>query len=356
MHIRRPDQQCAQRPPGPVACLLRDRLQRHQQRERPDLADQARNEALVRFLGDPSPPEELDDEKHVGGDGEEVGLKGIEADGFKLEGEVLRHRVIRDEPGESEEVDGPHVVVGEAVPELAGGEGFTVVHVAFGGVVADNAVDHDVFFARVEPAVFSAEETFCLGRRGGEVDERDQADESCEEAFEGKEPSPTSEAVVASKMEDAECEEGGYDACGFVGNPEEAETHWELLARVEVAQVQNIVRDEPTFNHPEQSSTRKEGWSAAQERLHAGDETPGYHLDRDPAVRTQLFGNELRGELCKEKADVEDCLSSVVVVGVHVQIVEHVIREGLRDVAPVELEGEEHQAYPGADPDIELEH
>lgn len=59
--------------------------------------------------------------------------------------------------------------------------------------------------------------------------------------------------------------------------------------------------------------------------MHAGDETPRDHLDGDPTIRTELFGDELGGQFGAEEADVENCLSRVVIVCVHLEVVEHVV-------------------------------
>ena len=84
MHVGRAHEQRAERPLDPRPRAPRNSLQRHQHRQRPDLAHEARQEALVRFFGNPGPPEQLGDEEHVGGDGEEVCLEGAEAGGFEL--------------------------------------------------------------------------------------------------------------------------------------------------------------------------------------------------------------------------------------------------------------------------------
>lgn len=117
VHVRRSDEKRAQGPFHPRSRILRNRLQGDQYGQRPDLAHESGQEALVRLLGHPGPEEQPGDEEHVGGDGEQVGCEGAEAGGFELQGQVLRHRVVGDEPGEAEEVDGPHVVVCQAVPE-----------------------------------------------------------------------------------------------------------------------------------------------------------------------------------------------------------------------------------------------
>ena len=143
-----------------------DCLQRNQYRQAPDLADETGQQALVRLLGHPDPEEQLQDEERVGGDGEEVRFEGAEAGGLELQGQVLRHWVVRNQPGKAEEVDGPHVVIRQAVPECLRRQRLTVVHVALAGIVADDTIDHDVLLALVEPAFFASKSALGLRRRG----------------------------------------------------------------------------------------------------------------------------------------------------------------------------------------------
>ena len=163
VHIRRSDKQRAQRPFHPRPRLAIDSLQRDEDRQRPNLADETGQEALIRLLRHPRPEQQLHDEEHVRGYGEQVRFERAEAGGFELQGQVRGHWVVWDQPGEAEEVDGPHVVVCEAVPERFRGQGLPVVHVAFAGVVAEDAVDHDGFLALAEPAFFAPEPAPGLG-------------------------------------------------------------------------------------------------------------------------------------------------------------------------------------------------
>ena len=259
MDVRGPDQQGAQSPLDPRPRAVGDGLERDEDGQRPDLADEAGQEALVRLLRDPGPEEQLRDEEHVGGDGEQVRLEGAEAGSLELQRQVLRHGVIGDEPGEAEEVDGPHVVVRQAVPERARRERLPIVHVAFARVVANDTVHHDEFLPLVEPAVLAAEPALGLRRRRGQVDEGGESDQAGEEALEGEEPAPARDAVVPAQVEDAEGEEGGDDARGLVGDPEEAEADGQFEAGVEVAEVEDVVRDEAAFQHAQQRPAGEEG-------------------------------------------------------------------------------------------------
>ena len=137
-------QQRAEGPFRPRAGLGGNLLQGDEDGQRPDLAGQADEEALVRLLGRPGPEEQLQDEEHVGGNGQQIRLEGTEADGFELQGQVLRDGFVGYEPGKTENVNGPHVIVPEGGPERRGRQRLPVVHIAFARVVADDAIDHDV--------------------------------------------------------------------------------------------------------------------------------------------------------------------------------------------------------------------
>jgi hypothetical protein len=72
----------------------------------------------------------------------------------------------------------------------------------------------------VEPPVLSAEAAFrlCRGRRHPECG--DDADDACDEAFEGEEVAPPAFAVAVVDAEEAEGEECADDGSGFVRDPE----------------------------------------------------------------------------------------------------------------------------------------
>ena len=94
-------------------------------------------------------------------------------------------------------------------------------------------------------------------------------------------------------MQDAISKEGGYNVGGDVRAPEEAQTDGQLLALVEVAEVQHDIRDEAALDQAEQRAGKVEGGAAGYARLAAGDGAPGNHLDGDPDVRAELLGDHL---------------------------------------------------------------
>lgn len=80
------------------------------------------------------------------------------------------------------------MVITQTIPQHSQTETLSIIHIALGRIVAQNAIDHDLFFALVEPAVFAAEAGCCLRWGGREVEPGYYADEAGEHAFEGKEP------------------------------------------------------------------------------------------------------------------------------------------------------------------------
>lgn len=82
--------------------------------------------------------------------------------------------------------------------------------------------------------------------------------------------------------------------------------------------------------------------------------TPANHLNRNPTIRSHLLGQELRRHLREEETDQENGLSGVVIVCVHAQVRQHVVRQRLNDIASIQLEGKEGDACKCADSKVDL--
>ena len=76
----------------------------------------------------------------------------------------------------------------------------------------------------------------------------------------------------------------GYNIGTLMGDPEDGQTQRELSAGVEIAQVKDHVGDEAALNDAKQASTDEEGCPSREEGLHARNETPCYHLNRNPSI------------------------------------------------------------------------
>ena len=64
----------------------RKTLECDQERQHPDLTDQAKQKTLINLLRDPGDPQQIDDEDDIGGNAEKVRFKGSEARCFKVQG------------------------------------------------------------------------------------------------------------------------------------------------------------------------------------------------------------------------------------------------------------------------------
>lgn len=81
----------------------------------------------------------------------------------------------------------PHVVVAERLEQRLGRDTFPVVHIAFGRVIAKDAVDDNADFTIIEPAVRAEP---CLGGNGRGWHEEDggNTNSKSDESFDQEEP------------------------------------------------------------------------------------------------------------------------------------------------------------------------
>lgn len=140
----------------------------------------------------------------------------------------------------------------------------------------------------------------------------------------------------------------------LVARPKKAKTPGEFGARVVVREIQYVVGNEATLDQPKQRSCKIEGAFARDESLAGCHNGPGDHLNRNPPVWAQLLGDELGRKLGTQEADVENRLPIVVIVGIQMEIREHVIRQSLHDISSIQLKSEEREADPSAYSVVEL--
>lgn len=112
---------------------------------------------------------------------------------------------------------------------------------------------------------------------------------------------------------------------------------------------------QPTLNQSQQRSTDKVACAILQEGLERSDETPHDHLNRNPSIRPKLLREKLRWQLSEQKDHQEDGLACIVVVCVHPQIFQHVVRHGLDYVPSVQLQRKECDACECTDANINLD-
>lgn len=248
MDVRCPKKKYQNDPPGPGTGLCGQHLQGNQQNQAPDFRHDPQEEPHIEPLRDPSPEEQVDDEDRVRGDSQEIGLEGLEPQRLELQRDIARRRCVGDQPCQAEQVDDPHVIIAERLPEHLGGDGLPVMHAAFTGVVAEDSVHENLFLVLVEPPVLSAEAAFRLRGGGRHPECGDDADNACDEAFEGEEVAPAAFAVAVVDVEEAEGEECTDDGGCLVRNPEVAEADGQFLGLVPEGEEENRVGDAARVN------------------------------------------------------------------------------------------------------------
>lgn len=148
----------------------------------------------------------------------------------------------------------PHVVVAERSEKRLRRDAFTVVHVAFGGIVTKNSIDDDSDFAISEPSIRTEP---CFGRycRGRHKENCRHSDGESDEPFDQEKPtsqsvsmdelsgsewrelpSPASQTMHTSHVQKAKCQDRSDDLGTVQSSPEEGKTNRQFLACVEVRQ------------------------------------------------------------------------------------------------------------------------
>ena len=262
------------------------------------------------------------------------------------------------------------MIVGQAHSERLPGETLTVMHITFRRIIAKDPIGHNLLFVDSEPAFASDFRCGLIWRRR-QVEVRDDSDDAGQRSFQSKKPLPSIETLMArsvpgesdianglvskrsTETKDAIGQECRHNAGALVCDPKIRESPRQLGGCIEVAEVENDIWDKTALDHAEQPATDEEACSVGHERLATGNERPREHLYRDPIVRAEFLRYQLRRKFREQESAVEDHLSIVVVIAGHVQIDQHAIRECLDDIAAIELQGEEHQATPTADPPVE---
>lgn len=232
MHIGHSKQQCQHSPPDPGAGSLRKQLQIDEQHDSPELCANAEKKTLVKPLRDPGPQEQVANKDRRRRNSEQVGVEGTKPQRLELQTDVAVRRGGCNRPSQAEYVDNPHVVVLEGTPEHARRDSLAVVHTSFAGVIAEDAVDHDLLLMFVEPALLTAEPARGLGRRGWHPECGNNTDDAGDQAFKGKQVSPASCAVCLPDVQEAKSQEGAHNCGGGIRDPEVAKTNWELLGFV----------------------------------------------------------------------------------------------------------------------------
>lgn len=243
MYIRRTDQKNQVHISTPSVGISRENLEGDQQRQTPHFTDNTQKHALVESLRNPCDNQQIDDEYNVCRNGEQVRLERSETETLELQGNIVGCGRVGNAPNETKRINRPKVIIAKCTPKHLRRQGLSVVHASLTGVVAEDTVDHNLFLALVEPAIFSAEATLCLCRSCGHPEHGDDSDETGEQAFESKHVSPSAGAIALSNMQESKGEECTDDGCSLVGNPEVTQSNWQLSGLVPEREEQDRVGD-----------------------------------------------------------------------------------------------------------------
>lgn len=99
------------------------------------MQDNPCQEALIGLLADPSEEQKIDDEERVRRNGQQVSLEGGEAQTLQVERDVRGDWCGRDQEGQADQVDRPHLPVLQTIPEQLEVHSLSVVHRSCVGTV-----------------------------------------------------------------------------------------------------------------------------------------------------------------------------------------------------------------------------
>lgn len=114
---------------------------------------------------------------------------------------------------------------------------------ALGRIISQNPVDKDDLFTLAEPP-FSTEASSSLSGTSRQVKRRKDANEQGENAFKQEQPTPSGEAMAATKLQDSRGQQRSDDVGGGERDPEEAQADGEFGGGVVVAEVEDGLREE----------------------------------------------------------------------------------------------------------------
>jgi hypothetical protein len=106
----------------------------------------------------------------------------------------------------------------------------------------------------------------------------------------------------------------------LIRSPEPRQAFWQLGVLVIVREIQDDIRDKTSFNHTQQPTANVKGCLIGKSTLTHSDNTPSYHLNRDPDIGTKFLADELRWQFCKQERAVENCHAVIVIIGCEFQI------------------------------------
>ena len=126
----------------------------------------------------------------------------------------------------------------------------------------------------VEPSFPSTEDRRRLGWRWWEVKECRDSDDAGYRPFNCKQPAPATQAIDTSKLKETQCKECSNNASELICAPEETQASGKFFASIPIGQVEDIVRDESTFDQTQEGTACVKRAPSTQESLKACDQGP----------------------------------------------------------------------------------
>ncbi|KAG8805151.1 hypothetical protein FRC17_005708, partial [Serendipita sp. 399] len=72
--------------------------------------------------------------------------------------------------------------------------------------------------------------------------------------------------------------------------------------------------------------------------LGGGKDTPCTHLDRNPPVGPETFGDKLRGQFGDEERATEERVPEIVIVRIQAEVGQKVVRVCLREIRAIQIQ------------------
>ena len=171
MEVGVPRNECNKTEATPFVSAVRDGDEGCQHGQRPKCSKEAMEGPLVEILGRVGQGQHGDDLKRGRWSGQEVTLeRGEVADTAERECKIGLDRSGGNVGNKTDEVETPHGRVAPGVLDGLPGDGLLQGREALGRVVAQDAVDHDDFFALGVPRL-GEQDVLGVCRRGGEIEE-----------------------------------------------------------------------------------------------------------------------------------------------------------------------------------------
>lgn len=156
-------------------------------------------------------------------DSEQICRERVKTEGSESKCDVRCRWRRRNENDKSNDIQRPKIVIFKCFPQTPWRDSLTIVHVSFGRVVTENAVDDNGNLTIGKPTAWSVP-SLGLHRGRRHHEEGDDADNECDEPFDEKEPPLFCPAGNAAEVQKDEGKERGDDTCHRQSRPEVAVT------------------------------------------------------------------------------------------------------------------------------------